>query len=162
MTEPRHTTPDPISAAVNEVLVTFREALSEVRFPEVDRGALESLADDVRARAADAALAKVTLAGALEALEDAQGRLARRAELALAYARVYAESAADISLGERLASIPLGRSPKIERRAPTPTAPRRTRKQRGTLIEGAGDVVPQLALNDSAMDESALDEVAAE
>jgi len=150
MSEREATTMDPISASVSQVLSTFREALAEVRFPEVDRAALEALAEDVRAHAASVALAKVTLAGALEALDDAQRRLGRRAELALAYARVYAESADDPALSERLASIPLGKTAKVERRAPAPTAPRRTRKHGAVLTEVGEETLPQLALDDAA------------
>lgn len=146
----REATMDPISASVSEVLSTFRDTLSDVRFPEVDRAALEALAEDVRAHAASVSLAKVTLAGAVEALHDAQTRLARRAELALAYARVYAESAGDPALAERLAAIPLGKAAKIERRAPAPAAPRRTRKHGAVLTQVGEEAVPQLALDDAA------------
>ena len=151
MTEPHDDTLDPVSAPVREVLAAFREALAEVRFPEVDRGSLEALVEEAREAAAAVALARVTLAGALEALEGAQGRLARRAELALAYARVYAESAGDPALGERLALIPLGRGARLERRAPAAAAPRRTRRQGAAqLAEASEEPVPQLALADAA------------
>jgi hypothetical protein len=151
MSDMPETPADPISSPVGEVLATFRDTLADVRFPEVDRVALEALAEDVRAHAAAATLARVTLAGALVALEEAQGRLARRAELALAYARVYAESAEDPALSERLAAIPLGRAQRIERRVPAPAAPRRTRKQSAAqLAESADGAVPQLALDDAA------------
>ena len=68
----REATMDPISASVSEVLSTFRDALSDIRFPEVDRAALEALAEDVRAHAASAALAKVTLAGAVSPVPATQ------------------------------------------------------------------------------------------
>lgn len=151
MSELHETMMDPISTPVSEVLAAFREALADVRFPEVDHEALEALAEDVRAHAAGATLAKVTLAAAQEALADAQSRLSRRAELALAYARVYAESAGDPALAERLASIPLGKTTKLERRAPAPAAPRRTRKHGAAqAIDANGDAVPQLALDEAA------------
>lgn len=151
MTQQPVSTPDPIPVPVAELLAAFRETLAEVRFPEVDRAALEVLAESVRAHAAEVALARVTLASALEALEDAQGRLAERAELALAYARIYAGSAADATLADRLAVISLGKTPKLERSVPAAAEPRRTRK-RGVaqLAETREDVVPQLALDEAA------------
>src|SRR5690606_14418198 len=83
---------DPVPAFAREVLTLFRETLSEVHFPSLDREVLESASEAVRAAQAEAEKierqlveARARVAAEVEALSGLSHR-------ALAYARIYAET----------------------------------------------------------------------
>lgn len=87
--QPSH---DPVPTFAREVLTLFGEALSEVRFPSLDREVLESAAEAACAAQAEVeqleralAEARARVAGRVEALIELSQR-------ALAYARIFAES----------------------------------------------------------------------
>jgi hypothetical protein len=111
---------DPISSAVCDLVAAFEEQLSEVQFPGVDHQTLASLVERVRssAEALDAAKAQVDAAEA--ALGDSRAELLVKAEQALAYAKIYA--ATDADLLERLNGIELGKPQKKLLKAKTKVA----------------------------------------
>jgi hypothetical protein len=122
---------DPVSPFCRDVLAVFRDALAEVRFPELDRQRLE----DEAAAASDAQLEVEQLERELEAARlrtrEASARLARSAEQALAYARVYALAHPEV--GEVLASLD---APRTTAEAPKLRKPRgpRAKKDEGALL----------------------------
>lgn len=119
-----------IPADIQELLDVFAKSLSDVRFPDVDGAALESLAAAVRGHATELAQLGEKVRAAQQALETAQLELRKAARRGLAYARVFAEG--NPALSEKLAGLSLddgdapadkparkrpGRPPKADRAA---------------------------------------------
>ena len=74
------------------MIALFAEALPNVRFPDMDLSVLESAADDLRAAQVELEQIEAELAASRAALLQQAEQLTLRAQKALAYARVFAES----------------------------------------------------------------------
>ena len=98
--------------AVQTLLDLFATSLADVRFADVDGPSLARCAAKVEAAAQAEAVARSALDAAHLALQEKQEALLQRAQRALAYARVDAES--DPTLAESLKAIGL---PRATRRA---------------------------------------------
>jgi hypothetical protein len=94
--------------AVQALLDLFATSLADVRFADVDGPSLARCAAEVEAAAQAEAVARSALDAANLALQEKQEALLRRAQRALAYARVYAES--DTTLTASLEAIGLLRA----------------------------------------------------
>ena len=97
-----------IPPPVQTVLDLFSTELAEVRFGDVDARSLASAAAAVEAAAAEVAAAETIFAEARARLVEQQDALLQHVHHGLAYARVYAESDADLSA--RLDAMTLPRS----------------------------------------------------
>ena len=98
--------------AVQALLDLFATSLADVRFADVDGPSLARCAAEVEAAAQAEVVARLALDAASAALQEKQEALLQRAQRALAYARVYAES--DPALAASLEAIGL---PRAARRA---------------------------------------------
>ncbi len=98
--------------AVQALLDLFATSLADVRFADVDGPSLARCAADVEAAAQAEVVARCALDAAHLALQEKQEALLQRAQRALAYARVYADS--DPALAASLEAIGL---PRATRRA---------------------------------------------
>jgi multidrug efflux pump subunit AcrA (membrane-fusion protein) len=96
-----------INPAVQALLDLFATSLADVRFADVDGPSLARCAAEVEAAAQAEAVARSALDAANLALQEKQEALLQRAQRALAYARVYAES--DTTLTASLEAIGLPR-----------------------------------------------------
>jgi len=106
---------DSLSPRVKEILALFRDDLAEQRFGDLDADALRALAERARERSLEVAEARATLDATLGELEATRGELSRRAEQALSYARVFAET--DPELKEKIEALDaLAAPPKTKRR----------------------------------------------
>lgn len=103
-----------IHPAVQTLLDLFATSLADVRFADVDGPSLARCATEVEMAAQAEALARSALDAAHQALQEKQEALLQRAQRALAYVRVYAES--DPALTASLEAIGL---PRATRRAST-------------------------------------------
>jgi hypothetical protein len=99
--------------AVQALLDLFATSLADVRFADVDGPSLARCAAEVEAAAQAELVARLALDAANAALQEKQEALMQRAQRALAYARVYAES--DPALAASLEAIGL---PRATRRTP--------------------------------------------
>ncbi len=88
---------DPLSPLAREVLALFSEALSEVRFPDIDAAVLASGAEGLRAVQRDVEILEIRLDAAREIVAAQSEALNAQAQRALAYARVYADTAPDVA-----------------------------------------------------------------
>lgn len=119
---------DPVPPTVREILAFFRDELGGKRFGDLDAAALEELAERTRAQAREVDRARATLEAARATLDEAREELGRRAQQALAYARIYASQ--EPTLAARLAELESGPAEPIAerrrgpKRRPAP-APRR-------------------------------------
>jgi len=94
--------------AVQALLDLFATSLADVRFADVDGPSLARCAAEVEAAAQAEAVARAALDAAQLALQEKQEALLQRAQRALAYARVYAES--DPTLAASLEAVVLPRA----------------------------------------------------
>lgn len=122
---------DPISPFCHDVLAVFREALAEVRFPELDRERLEAEAEAICAAQLEVERLERELEAARQRTREAQGSLTRSAEQALAYARVYALARPEVQAV--LAELDAPRSSAEPAKIRKPRAPR-SRKDEGALL----------------------------
>lgn len=88
---------DPLSPLHHEVLALFRGPLAEVRFPDLDRSALDSLAHAVVQAQLEVESLDRELDGARQRVRDAVAMLGAATARALAYARIYAEGQPELS-----------------------------------------------------------------
>jgi hypothetical protein len=144
---------EPVSVPLREVLALFDEALQDVRFPDVDGGALHAGAQAVATAHAELRQLEAAVESARRRLDEAQEVLLHKAQRAVAYARVFADG--DEGLTARLDAItlPRGRGLRPVTAAPEPT--RRRRRSSATVeplfptsgsevdIDGGGE--PQLS-----------------
>jgi multidrug resistance efflux pump len=107
---------DPIPSLAREVQRLFAESLADQRFGDLDASTLESLADRARSLSREVDQARATLEEARAALDEARAELSRRAEQALAYARIYATE--DRALRDRLVAIDEARGGQVATRKP--------------------------------------------
>ncbi|GAB5541147.1 MAG: hypothetical protein SangKO_009070 [Sandaracinaceae bacterium] len=106
---------DTLSPRVREILALFWDDLSEQRFGDLDADALRALAERTKERALAVIEARAILDAALGELEATRADLSRRAEQALAYARVFAET--DAELKEKIDALDVvAAAPKTKRR----------------------------------------------
>lgn len=117
-------TDDPVSAPMRDLLALFGDALSDVRFPDVDEDALHAATDVVVSAHAELRRLEAAVEDARRRLDDAQEALLHKAQRAVAYARVYADG--DAALTARLDGIALPRGRGV--RPTTPEPPRRRRR----------------------------------
>ena len=96
--------------AVQALLDLFATSLADVRFADVDGPSLARCAAEVEAAGQAEVVARLALDATHLALQEKQEALLERAQRALAYARVYAES--DPSLAASLEAIDLPRAPR--------------------------------------------------
>ncbi|HEY2732977.1 MAG TPA: hypothetical protein VGI70_03285, partial [Polyangiales bacterium] len=108
MTSPQH---DPTPSLAREVLALYAEALSDVRFPDLDLALLESARAAVLTAQLDVERVEAKLAIARAELDAQLDALQRKAERALAYARVFAQS--DAALGARVAELAVRKRPQL-------------------------------------------------
>lgn len=99
-----------LSPPIQAVLELFQGPLAELRFADVDAGALAHLASAVEAASSAVAEQEAQLSDLRQTLADRQDALLLLAQRALAYARVYAEQ--DEALTEQLLRITLPRAGK--------------------------------------------------
>ncbi|HEX8823134.1 MAG TPA: hypothetical protein VF794_24610 [Archangium sp.] len=97
---------DPISPAMRALLEVFSTELSEVKFPDVDVEVLDEAAARVKAQAEAVAQAQAALEAARQALGESQEALLQKGQRALAYARVFAEEDASLSMKLEAISLP--------------------------------------------------------
>jgi hypothetical protein len=102
-----------IPAPIRTLLDLFTTSLADVRFADLDGQTLASSAAEVEVAAKAVALAQAALDAARDALQCKQDALLQRAQRALAYARVYAES--DEALSRKLDAVSLPRAPRRPR-----------------------------------------------
>ena len=106
-----------ISPPIQALLELFDGELRDVRFADLDSAALNALAAQVTEAAQGVAAKQAALDEAQAALQERQGSLLQQAQRALAYAKVYAES--DAELGAKLDAIALPRAPRRPRGEPS-------------------------------------------
>jgi len=123
-----------LSPSIQAVLDVFQGALAEVRFADIDAGALARLAAEVETTAGEVEAQEAKLGEMRQALSQRQELLLVHAQRALAYARVYAEN--DLELSEKLNAISLARAVKRAKSATTSAGGRDT--DRPADSEGAG------------------------
>src|ERR1700722_19335580 len=97
-----------IPAPIQTLLDLFTTTLADVRFADVDGQTLGRCAAEVETAAQSVASAQAALDAARESLQEKQDALLHRAQSALAYARVFAES--DEALSRQLDAVSLPRS----------------------------------------------------
>jgi multidrug efflux pump subunit AcrA (membrane-fusion protein) len=118
-----------IPSPIQTLLHLFTTSLADVRFADVDGQTLGRCAAEVESAAEAVASAQALLDAAREALQLKQDVLLQRAQSALAYARVYAES--DEALSTQLDSVSLPRST------------RRPRAEEGLVLSAETQAAPR-------------------
>jgi hypothetical protein len=144
-----------IPPPIQVVIDLFADPLRELRFADIDAATLAQHASSVQAAAEVVLAAETELARQRQTLQERQDALLGHAQRALAYARVYAESDADLI--ERLDQIALPRSARRPRSQgdalvlePGPTsrtrkaAPTAEPKKRGRRSHDAAEDEPVL------------------
>ena len=125
---------DPVAEPLVALLDVFGAHSKALRFPEIDHGILEGLAEEVRTAAAEVARCEHALAEARRELDERQRALRTRAERGMAYAKIYAED--DAELTQKLEAIEL---------TPRRAAPKRRAKRSGGRTARARRTAPAAA-----------------
>ncbi len=141
-----------IPQPIQSLLELFRTSLAEVRFADLDGTSLARCAEEVEAAAVSLASAQLTLDAARQALQDKQEALLQRAQRALAYARVYAET--DESLARQLDAVALPRPARRSRvedalvlsAEPQPAPRPRGRPRKVPAIAAVAEADPMLSV----------------
>jgi hypothetical protein len=102
-----------IPLPIQALLDLFTTSLADVRFADLDGATLACSAAEVEVAAKAVAAAQAALDAAREGLQEKQDALLQRAQRALAYARVYAET--DETLSRKLDAVSLPRAPRRAR-----------------------------------------------
>jgi hypothetical protein len=118
-----------IPPPIQTLLDLFTTSLADVRFADVDGQTLGRCATEVESAAEAVASAQATLDGVRETLRLKQDVLLQRAQAALAYARVYAET--DEALSTQLDGVSLPRST------------RRPRAEEGLVLSAEPQLAPR-------------------
>jgi hypothetical protein len=113
-----------IPEPIEKLIQVFTQELAGVEFPGAGTAVLERAIEAARAAADRLAVAEAAADAARDALAEAEAELMRKAQRALAYARIYAEEAP--ALGTRLDEIVL----RPEVAAPAPEQRRRGRPRK--------------------------------
>lgn len=121
---------DSIPGFAQQVIALYTDALSEVRFPDLDLEVLENTAADLRNALLSVERATAELDAARAAAQQHGELLEARAERALSYARVFAQGNGPLS--ERIAAI--GRSQSAPMTEVTPPK-KRGRPKKNTAID---------------------------
>jgi hypothetical protein len=87
---------DPVPVFAREVLALFASAFRDVRFPDLDREVLESLAEELRVAQSEVERIEQALAQARAVVASKAEALTARAQRGLAYARIFAEEDAEL------------------------------------------------------------------
>lgn len=131
---------DPVPSLAREVIDLYRGPLSEVRFPELDRAVLDA-AERELLDAQDALEAvELALQEARERVAEHVSALQKKAQLGLAYARVFAETRPELRESIDGLSAPQVKREKEASGISTARRSRRARKEGeegATLFEGA-------------------------
>lgn len=136
--QPSH---DPVPTFAREVLTLFRGALSEVRFPSLDREVLESAAEAAYAAQAEVEQLERTLAEARARVAARVEALTELSQRALAYARIFAESDEALTLEvERIAQSQRATVAGSEKRRGRPR--KKTQDDEESLFQGVGLSAP--------------------
>jgi hypothetical protein len=134
---------NPIPTAIQEVLDLFENQLAPVTFGGLETRVLTGAAENVRAAADALAMAEAAVEAARAALAERQEELARKAQRALAYARLYAEE--DVALLGQVEAIVLPRGPRRSSRdeepGPVGNAPPPARRGRPPKIDTNGSLL---------------------
>lgn len=127
---------DPLPAFCREVLQLYTDALAEVRFPDLDLGALEASAEQARAAQLAVERREAQLESARAELREQLEAMSGRAERALAYARIFAQT--DPKLLERVEQVsgPQSSAPATEPRPKRRGRPRKVAED-STLFASA-------------------------
>ncbi len=136
---------DPIPEPVHAVLALFRDALCDVRFPDVDRAGLEALAELAREREREIERLEDALEQARAAGSEAVEALGEQAKRALAYARVFAAGRGELEA--KLAAFGAAER-RIDASAVTSGATRRRGRPRKEDASGA----PLLAIEGATLE----------
>ncbi len=99
---------DPVAAPLRDVAALFADELSDVRFPDLDAKILNAAIGDVEKAFAEVARLEAVVTEARRKLDESHDVLVHKAARGLAYARVFADS--DAELLARLDAITLPRS----------------------------------------------------
>jgi len=125
---------DPVPSLAHDVLALFEDALSGVRFPDLDHERLAHMAAAARAAQLELERLEAELLQAQARVAEHAAALLACAERGLSYARVFAQG--DDALSARVAQ--LGSKPASAARREEP-AKRRPRKQRSSGAALFGD-----------------------
>lgn len=143
-----------IPEGMSALLDIFASELAELRFGDLDRGALERAADAVRVAAGDLAEAEAAAEAARTALEAAREELLQKGQRALAYARIYAEGAPEIA--QRLQAITFVRGTRRTEVTSTSVGPADgAPRRRGRPPKVNSEVTGTLALGAAGADDGA-------
>jgi hypothetical protein len=131
---------DPVSSLAREIIDLYRGPLSDVQFPELDRTVLDLAEGELLDAQSALEAAELALQEARERVSEQVAALNKKAQIGLAYARVFVETKPELRERIELLSAP---QVKREREAQSVSAPRRSRRARkdeeesATLFEGA-------------------------
>lgn len=114
---------DPVPGAIRQLVGFFCDELSDIEFPDVSVQTLESHITRVETQATEVERLRDQLALARQRLDDERRTLSKHADVAIAYARIYAQSRPQLQ--ETLGGLELAKpstsstKPKRKKRAPT-------------------------------------------
>jgi hypothetical protein len=100
MPEPKE---DPIAALPRATLELYRDALREVRFPDLDFDSLSQTAAELRAAQLEVECIEAALTSAREAVRERAEQLSAESERALSYAAIFATGKPELM--QRVAEI---------------------------------------------------------
>ena len=123
MPEPKE---DPIAPLPRATLELYRDALREVRFPDLDFDSLSHAADELRAAQLEVECIEAALLSAREGVRERSEQLSAQSERALSYAAIFATGKPELM--QRVAEIEaLGGDPVA---APKPAGKKRGRPRK--------------------------------
>jgi hypothetical protein len=135
---------DPVPPLARAVLDVFRDALADVRFPDVDRATLEESEAELLAAQIALEAAEFELERARASVAERSASLTSRAQRALAYAKVFAED--DPVLRDRLDSLSAPRArasePREEGAAPVKRRGRPRKNGEGASLFAPSEAAP--------------------
>jgi hypothetical protein len=120
--------PDPVPSLAREAIDLYRGPLADVRFPDVDRDALDAAELELLEAHRAVLAAELALERARAELAERASTLVAKSQRALAYARVYAEGAPELRERVDAIAVPTKRS-EVAQPASVPRRSRRSRKQ---------------------------------
>ena len=142
--------PDPVGAPIRQLLELFSDALSEVRFPDLDAEILGAAVTDVEEGAEDVTRLEAELSAAKAALEERHDALLAKAQRGLAYARIFADGQADLLSQVEAVTLPNKRAAKAAVAAAVAEPPKRRGRKAAVAAESlfvASDSTPPTAVD---------------
>ncbi len=131
---------DPVPSLAREIIDLYRGPLADVQFPELDRAVLECAEGELLDAQTALEAAELALQDARERVSEQVAALTKKAQLGLAYARVFVETRPELREHIELLSAPQAKRERDAQSVNTPRRPRRARKEEeegATLFEGA-------------------------